>query len=372
MPGRAVNQRQRRGGAMTTETPSGSAWKRILMRVLAMSLLFLLLAGGIAFGVYQQFQNTPLRLPADETLYEITPGTSLRQLAYDLYNRDIIAHPRLFILLGRELDVARRLQAGEYRLATGMTPRTLLQLLVDGKVIQHAITLVEGQTFREILTRIQADPFIEVTLEGMDDAEIMSRLGHAGLHPEGRFLPDTYHFTRGTTDLAFLQRAFDAMAKYLETAWRDRDTGLPLQTPEEALILASIVEKETGLPEERPVIAGVFIRRLQRGMRLQTDPTVIYGLGKEFDGNLRRRDLENDTPYNTYTRNGLPPTPIAMPGAAAITAVLHPAPGDSLFFVSMGNGSHYFSGTVEEHNLAVDKFQRKKPGIRLPAGEGSR
>jgi UPF0755 protein len=337
-----------------------------------MLLLFLLVAAGITLGVYQRFQNTPLQLPSSETIYEIPPGTSLSQLAYDLYDRDFIEHPRLFILLGRELDVARRLQAGEYRLATGMTPRTLLQLLVDGKVIQHAITLVEGQTFHEMLLRIQAHPFIEVTLKDLDNAEIMNRLGHPGVHPEGRFLPDTYHFTRGTTDLAFLQRAFDAMSKYLESAWRDREADLPLQTPEEALVLASIVEKETGLPEERPVIAGVFIRRMRQGMRLQTDPTVIYGLGEKFDGNLRRRDLESDTPYNTYTRSGLPPTPIAMPGAAAITAVLHPAAGDSLFFVSRGDGSHYFSATVEEHNLAVDKYQRKKPGISLPAEEQSR
>ncbi len=357
---------------MTTEIRAGRPWKRILPGILAISLLLLLLAAGIAFSVYQHFRNTPLNLPAGDTVYEIPPGTSLHQLAYDLRDRDIIDYPRLFILLGRELDVARRLQAGEYRLAAGMTPRTLLQLLADGKVVQHAITLVEGQSFRETLAHIQTQSFIEVTLQGMPDAEIMNRLGHPGVHPEGRFLPDTYHFTRGTTDLAILRRAYDAMTKFLESAWPDRDADLPLQTPEEALILASIVEKETGLVEERPAIAGVFIRRLQRGMRLQTDPTVIYGLGEQFDGNLRRRDLEKDTPYNTYTRDGLPPTPIAIPGAAAITAVLHPAAGDSLYFVARGDGSHYFSGTLEEHNLAVDKYQRKKAGIRLPAGEQSR
>jgi len=341
------------------------------MRVLALLLLSALLVAGVLLGVYQRFQETPLTLPAGETIYEIPPGTSLSQLAYDLRERDMIEHPRLFILLGSALDVATRLQAGEYRLAAGTTPRMLLQMLTEGEVIQHALTLVEGQTFRETLQRIQAHPLIEVTLQGMDNAEIMARLGHAGLHPEGRFLPNTYHFTRGTTDLDFLRRAFDAMSSYLESAWPGREAGLPLQTPEDALILASIVEKETGLATERPVIAGVFIRRLQRGMRLQTDPTVIYGLGEQFDGNLRRRDLENDTPYNTYTRVGLPPTPIAMPGADAITAVLHPAAGKSLYFVSRGDGSHYFSATLEEHNLAVDKYQRKKPGVRLPGGEGS-
>ena len=356
---------------MTAESPTRITWKRIVLRVVAMLLFLGLLAAGILLGIYQRFQDTPLNLSADETIYEIPQGTSLRQLAYDLHERGMIEHPRLFILLGRELDVARRLQAGEYRLVAGMSPRTLLQLLADGKVIQHAITLVEGQTFRETLQRIQAQSFIEVTLQDVDDAGIMRRLGHAGLHPEGRFMPDTYHFTRGTTDLDLLQRAFDAMSNYLESAWPDREPGLPLRTPEEALILASIVEKETGLAEERPVIAGVFIRRLQRGMRLQTDPTVIYGLGEQFDGNLRRRDLERDTPYNTYTREGLPPTPIALPGAAAIEAVLHPAAGDSLYFVSRGDGSHYFSATLEEHNLAVDKYQRKKAGIRLPGEEGS-
>jgi UPF0755 protein len=344
---------------------------RILPAVLVILLLFLLVVAGITIGVYQRFQNTPLNLAASEMDFEISPGTSLRQLAYDLHARNIIEYPRLFILLGRELDVARRLQAGEYRLAAGMTPQTLLQLLADGKVIQHAITLVEGQTFRETLRRIQAHPLIEVTLQGVDDAEIMSRLGHPGVHPEGRFLPDTYHFTRGTTDLAILRRAFDAMSHYLESAWREREANLPLQTADEALVLASIVEKETGRAEERPVIAGVFIRRLQRGMRLQTDPTVIYGLGEQFDGNLRRSDLERDTPYNSYTREGLPPTPIAMPGAAAISAVLHPVAGDSLFFVSRGDGSHYFSATLEEHNQAVDKYQRKKTGIILPGEEES-
>jgi UPF0755 protein len=354
---------------MMAKTSSGSPWKRIMLRVLALLLVLLLLAAGTLLGAYHRFQNTLLDLPSSETVYEVPPGTSLQQLAQDLHARNMIEYPRLFILLGYEMDVARRLQAGEYRLTTGMKPRTLLQLLVDGKVIQHAITLVEGQTFRETLQRIHAHPFIRNTLQGVEDAEIMKRLGHPGVHPEGRFLPDTYHFTRGTTDLVFLERAFAAMSTYLETAWPDRDADLPLQTPAEALILASIVEKETGLAEERPVIAGVFVRRLQRGMRLQTDPTVIYGLGEQFDGNLRRRDLENDTPYNTYTRDGLPPTPIAMPGIAAIAAVLHPAAGDSLYFVSRGDGSHYFSSTLEEHNLAVDKYQRNKTGIRLPAEE---
>jgi len=352
-------------------TIAGVSWKRILIWAAALLLLAVLLAAGISMSLYKRFQGTMLNLPAAETIIEIPAGMSLSQLAYDLQTRGIIEHPRLFILLGRKLDAATRLQAGEYRLVAGMTPHTLLQMLVDGKVIQHAITLVEGQTFRECLQRIQAHPLVSVTLQDLGDEEIMNRLGYPGVHPEGRFLPDTYHFTRGTTDLALLARAYGAMEQYLAKSWEERAPELPFKTPEEALILASIVEKETGLPGERAAIAGVFIRRLRMDMRLQTDPTVIYGLGQRFDGNLRRDDLLADTPYNTYTRAGLPPTPIAMPGAAAITAVLHPEDGETLYFVAKGDGSHYFSRTLEEHNLAVDKYQRKKPGISLPAGDAA-
>jgi UPF0755 protein len=238
-----------------------------------------------------------------------------------------------------------------------MTPESLLRKLAGGEVIQHAITLIEGQTFREMLALIAANDKIVHTLDGASAGEIMARLGHEGENPEGRFLPDTYHFPQGTTDLAFLQRAYNAMERLLAGEWAARARGLPLNTPYEALTLASIVEKETGLAEERPAIAGVFIRRLLKGMRLQTDPTVIYGLGERFDGDLRAGDLRTDTPYNTYTREGLPPTPIAMPGAASIHAVLHPDKGDTLYFVANGNGGHYFSRTLKEHESAVQKFQ---------------
>jgi UPF0755 protein len=258
------------------------------------------------------------------------------------------------------------LQAGEYILQQGLTPRTLLEQLVDGKVNQYELTLIEGHTFREMLQRIQDDPVLIHTLGDETDAGIMEQLEHPGQHHEGRFLPDTYYFARGTTDIDFLQRAWQAMNSALQTAWEKRSEGLPFDTPDEALVLASIVEKETGVATERPIIAGVFVRRLQKGMLLQTDPTVIYGLGETFDGNLRLRDLRSDTPYNTYTRKGLPPTPIAMPGVDAIHAVLHPAKGNSLYFVAMGEGRHYFSDTLKQHNLAVDKFQKKKKGIKLP------
>jgi len=328
--------------------------------------LLLLAATAITMSLYRSFQASEINLPEEGLVYSIPAGTSLRQLAFDLHRRGIIDQPRFLILLGRELDVARRLKAGEYTLEPGMTPRSLLGQVTAGRVIQYSLTLVEGQTFREMLERIFSHPSIENTLEGLDDGEIMARLGHPGEHPEGRFLPDTYNFPRGTTDLAFLQRAYNAMSERLQLEWEGRQEGLPFESPEEALILASIVEKETGRVEERPVIAGVFVRRLQKGMKLQTDPTVIYGMGEAFDGNIRLRDLGKDTPYNTYTRTGLPPTPITMPGVDAIHAVLHPAKGDSLYFVAMGEGRHYFSSTLEQHNLAVDKFQRKKQGIKLP------
>jgi UPF0755 protein len=207
---------------------------------------------------------------------------------------------------------------------------------------------------------------LQQTLGDAGESDIMTRIGHAGEHPEGRFLPDTYHFPSGMTDVAFLKRAYDAMAEELADAWEKRDAGLPLRTPYEALILASIVEKETGKAGERPLIAGVFVQRLRKGMRLQTDPTVIYGMGEAFDGNIRRRDLLADTPYNTYTRNGLPPTPIAMPGRDAIAAAMHPQEDGYLYFVSRGDGSHYFSRTLEVHEQAVKKFQLGKSHIELP------
>ena len=342
-------------------------------RILPLLVLLVVVALGAVAIVYSQFQRfsyAPITLPQDPYVFTVSAGMSLRQLANRLHEQGIIDHPRFFIQLGRRLGVAHQLKVGEYTLTREMTPRTLLELMIEGKVLQYGLTLIEGQTFDEMLQRIQSHPSLQHTLLGLHTDAIMEKLGHPGEHPEGRFLADTYHFPRNTTDLEFLRRAWNAMEKYLQEAWERRDPDLPLATPYEALILASIVEKETGLAEERKQIAGVFIRRLQKGMKLQTDPTVIYGMGADFDGNIRRADLARDTPYNTYTRDGLPPTPIAMPGRAAIDAVLHPADGDSLYFVAKGGGSHYFSSTLAEHNLAVDKFQRGKKGIALP-GEGN-
>ena len=350
---------------MSTDTEidnKGIRWLQLFILLLLVAVF----AAIIMLGRYQQFSDTALDIPGQEILYSVPPGSSLNKLAHDLHARNIIQYPRLLILLGRQMDAARRLQAGEYILQQGLTPRTLLEQLVAGKVNQYELTLIEGHTFREMLQRIHADPVLVHTLSDETDAEIMDLLGRPGQHPEGRFLPDTYYFTRGMTDVEFLARAMRAMSDQLTIEWEGREEGLPFESADEALILASIVEKETGAVEERPIIAGVFVRRLQKGMRLQTDPTVIYGMGDSFDGNIRKRDLLKDTPYNTYTREGLPPTPIAMPGTDAIHAVLHPASGKSLYFVAMGEGKHYFSTTLKQHNLAVDKFQRNKKGIKLP------
>mgnify|MGYP001814338084 CR=1 FL=1 len=347
---------------------SRSGKRRWLATGLLLVLLALLVVAAVLYSRYQRFQQQPVDVPAEGLLYEFRSGASLSRLAHDLAERGVIDQPRMLILLGRQMDLAHRLQAGEYRLRNDMTPADLLKTLADGDIEQYSLTVIEGQTFREMLDTIRASDVIVGTLETNDADEIMSLLGFPGEHPEGRFLPDTYNFPRGTTDVEFLQRAQAAMQLQLTSAWEARDEGLPLDSPYEALILASIVEKETGRADERPRIAGVFIQRLRKGMRLQTDPTVIYGMGDDFDGNIRRRDLRTDTPYNTYTRDGLPPTPIALPGLAALEAVMHPDESGDLYFVAMGDGqgSHYFSRTLKEHNMAVKKYQLGQSGITLP------
>jgi UPF0755 protein len=252
---------------------------------------------------------------------------------------------------------AGRLHAGEYAIEPGLSPRALLAKLAAGEVIQHHFTIVEGWTFAQLRDALAHDAGLTQSLSTSDDAAIMRQLGAADAPPEGWFLPETYNYVKGMEDIDILRRAHKAMADELDKLWPGRDPNVPLQSPYEALILASIVEKETGRADERPQIAAVFQHRLKIGMRLQTDPTVIYGLGAAFDGNLRRADLDTDTPFNTYTRDGLPPTPIALPGAASLNAALHPAATDALYFVARGNGSHEFSATLEAHNRAVAKYQ---------------
>lgn len=317
-------------------------------------------AGGGALALWLHFERTleaPLAVAEQPYRFTIEPGTSLASVARRLAADGLIAEPLYLRLAARLEGVGGRIQAGEYEVLPGMDLRDLLAMLVAGRVVRHRFTIVEGWTFAELRRALDRAPALEHTLAGVDDAELMARIDRPGVHPEGRFLPDTYFYTRGTTDLELLRRANRLLEDTLAALWAARAEDLPYADPQEALVMASIVEKETGVAAERARIAGVLVRRLQRGMRLQTDPTVIYGLGERFDGNLRRRDLERDTPYNTYRRAGLPPTPIALPGADALRAALNPAPGEALYFVAKGDGSHHFSRTLEEHNRAVARYQ---------------
>lgn len=312
----------------------------------------------LAFDVYQ-FKRKPITL-SETHLFIVEPGASLGKVAYQLQTQGLIDYPRYLTILGRWYGQASRLKAGEYELEPGLTPIELLDKFVSGNVAQYALTVVEGWTFKEMLQAIHRHDKLRHTLKDKNADEIMAQLGQMGEHPEGRFMPETYHFPAGMTDLDFLKRAYGEMENYLQNAWQKREQGLPYKTPYDALIMASIIEKETAVASERPEIAGVFVRRLRKNMRLQTDPTVIYGMGERFDGNIRRKDLRQDTPYNTYTRHGLTPTPIALPSAEAIDAALHPAEGESLYFVAKGDGSHYFSATLAEHTDAVRKYQLKR------------
>ena len=336
---------------------SSSKFVNLFFKLLGLFILISSLIGGWLVMDYRAFTANPLPIPLEGHRHLITPGTSMKRLADELEQAGVLNHPFYFRWMARWQGKAGAIKTGEYELPPGMTPPQLLDLVVSGAVVQHTLTIVEGWTFTQLLDAVHDHEAIQPTLAGLPEAEIMARIGHPERHPEGMFMPDTYHFPRGISDVAFLQRAYETMAARLAEEWSQRAQGLPLQTPYEALILASIIEKETGVPEEREQIAGVFVRRLITGMRLQTDPTVIYGLGKAFDGNLRRADLSRDSPYNTYLYSGLPPTPIALPGLASIHAALHPAPGDAVFFVSKGDGSHSFSATLAEHNEAVRRYQ---------------
>jgi len=309
---------------------------------------------------FKAFRQNPLSIPESGIALLVEPGRTLKSISAELTEQQVLEKPVYLRLLARYLDLDSRIKAGEFQLQPGITPEQLLHQLTDGKVIQHDLTLIEGETFKEMMQRVIRDKVLLHTLEEFEGEAVMRAIGYPGLHPEGRFMPETYYFPRGTTDAEFLRRVYLDMESFLQRSWQDRDGDLPLKSPYEALILASIVEKETGVAEERARIAGVFVRRLNKGMKLQTDPTVIYGMGDSYKGDIRFRDLRKDTAYNTYTRFGLPPTPIAMPGEDAILAVLHPAAGKELYFVAIGDGSHHFSSTLKEHNRAVDRYQRKR------------
>ena len=312
---------------------------------------------------YQRFVQTPLVTAEQGIDYQFAAGSTLGQLSTDLGAAKLWNSPQdpyWFQLLARKDGLSQRLQAGDYHFPAGLRPYALLQKLADGDVVRHTVTLVEGLRFSELRQTLEQQPKLVSELKGLDPEQLMTRLGHPGEHPEGRFLAETYQFTTGTSDLAILQRAYRDLEKVLEREWAGRAAELPYKTPYEAVIMASIIEKETAIAAERPVIAGVMVRRLRKGMRLQTDPTVIYGIGEGFDGNLRRTDLRRDTPYNTYTRKGLPPTPIATTGVDAIHAALHPTTGKALYFVATGDGGHKFSATLKEHNRAVRAYLRKQ------------
>ena len=343
--------------------------KSLLIKAIVISVLLVLIVGIWLLVDVNNFRQSPLNIAEQGVRYEIKSGDTLTSIARDLQKQQILDKPRYLKLLAKVRGTANNIKIGEYMFKQGTTPEQLLKQIVKGETIQYSATIVEGLNFREMMEMLQQNEHLEHTLKGQKPAAIMALIGKPGEHPEGRFLPDTYHFPRGTTDVDFLNRAYDAMETVLNEEWEKRQEGLPLKTPYEALILASIVEKETAVPSERNAIAGVFIRRLVKGMRLQTDPTVIYGIGEKFDGNIRKKDLLTDTPYNTYRRRGLTPTPIAMPGVEAIKAALHPADGDALYFVSRGDGSHEFSSTLDQHNNAVIKYQlkgRKRPFSSMP------
>ncbi len=323
------------------------------------ALLVALLGAALIAWQFYSFKTKPLAVTTPQ-IFEVKAGTSLGQVANALKARGVIEYPRYLALWGRIQGTAGKLHMGEYRLEPGMTALTLLNNMVTGQVIQYSLTVVEGWSYKQLMQAIQANEKLLHTLDGLSAREVMAKLGVADEHPEGRFYPDTYNFTAGMSDVDFLKRAYDAMSVRLAKEWSEKAPGLPYKSPYEALIMASIIERETGVAAERDEIAGVFVRRLQIGMKLQTDPTVIYGIGDSYDGNIRRSDLVTDTPYNTYTRYGLPPTPIAMPSGAAIHAALHPLAGTSLYFVAKGDGAHYFSATLPEHEAAVRRYQLKQ------------
>lgn len=332
------------------------------MRKLRAFVLLLLVAAGVAgawfYSDWSRFVDAPLAVEKDAPPLVVAPGTSFAGIVQQLDSRRMTAaDPLYWRALAEWLGVSKSLHAGEYALVEGITPRELLLKMARGDVVQHRFTIVEGWSFRELRAALAKDEGLAHTIDAMADDALMSKLGAPGVAPEGRFLPETYAWSRGDSDLDVLQRAKQAMDKALAEAWDARAAELPLKSPDEALVLASIVEKETGVAAERPRIAGVFVRRLKMPMMLQTDPTVIYGLGDSFNGNLTRKHLETDTPYNTYTRFGLPPTPIALPGDAALAAVAKPAEGSELYFVAKGNGEHAFSATLTEHNRAVREYQ---------------
>jgi UPF0755 protein len=329
---------------------------RTLRIICGVVLLMLLAAAAADVWLNLRSLDQPLQLPVALT-FKVPAGSRLARVAETLAARGVLARPRALVLYARWKGVASSIKAGEYEIEPGATPRVLLDKLVSGQVLLHSLTIVDGWRVQDLLAAIHRNPDVIATLPATS-AELMEKLGMIGASAEGQFLPETYRFAGGTTDVELLRQAHAALTRVLNAAWMNRDPAIPLHTIDELLIMASIVEKESGLPEELPKIAGLYLHRFKIGMRLQADPTVIYGLGDSYDGDLRTIDLRTDGPYNTYTRTGLPPTPIALPGAAAIEATAHPQNTDALYFVASGrgDGSHVFSATLDEHNAAVAQY----------------
>lgn len=325
-----------------------------MRRLFALIILLVLLAtAGLGYYAYR-----PLSLPSTPFEFSLKQGSSLKSTAREMQQYGLLEHGWPFVWLARLLGKSGQLKAGNYALEHPISPLELLKIISKGEVSQSQTIVIEGWTFKQLRDALNTNPDIAHDTANLTDGEILQRIGATENHPEGLFFPDTYYFAVGSSDLRIFKRAYQTMQNRLQEAWLARAPGLPLQNQYQALILASIVEKETGTPGDRDMIAGVFVNRLRKGMLLQTDPTVIYGLGDKFDGNLRKRDLLTDTAYNTYTRAGLTPTPIALPGLAALQAALHPAQTDALYFVSRGDGSSHFSSSLTAHNRAVNQYQK--------------
>jgi len=327
------------------------------MQIINRLVLILILLGILLTGWMVYFAVTPLSLQSEAEEFDLKAGSSLRSVGEQLVDQEILKEPWTFVLMVRILGQAGNVKAGNYLIENGTTPYGLFVTLTSGSTSQSSITFIEGWTFAQMRAALNSNNDVRHMTMAYTDQQILDAIGADETYAEGLFFPDTYYFSRGSSDKDILQRAYQTMQAKLLTAWEARAPDVPYSSPYQALIMASIVEKETGKSSERPLIASVFLNRLKAGMRLQTDPTVIYGMGELFDGNLRKKDLVTDTAYNTYTRNGLPPTPIAMPGLAAIEAALHPAKSSMYYFVGRGDGSHVFSSTLAEHNRAVVQYQ---------------
>lgn len=318
-----------------------------------------LIAGVVIFcGAFTYYSMTRLDTVPLPIQFSLKSGSGLRSSAQQMERAGVLQHPERFVAMARLLGEAGNIKPGIYEIDRPLTPYGLLRKITEGDVTQHAVTFVEGWTFKQMRKALDEHPHVRHDSRELEDAEILRRLRAKQVAPEGLFFPNTYHFNSGSSDLLVLRRSYRLMQSHLETQWAGRAANVPLASPYEALILASIVEKETGRADDRPLVAAVFVNRLRKGLLLQADPTVIYGMGADFDGNIRKRDLTTDTPYNTYTRAGLPPTPIAMPGLASLMATLNPPASDVLYFVSKGDGTSHFSRTLGEHERAVTKYQR--------------